>query len=116
MRKPITLVEVPPFERHAATCMTAEELDDFKGFIARHPEAGDRIPGTGGVRKVRWRSGSKGKRGGVRVVYYYHSDEIPLFLLTVYAKARKETLAAREKAELRELARMIVSHYTRKPL
>ncbi len=64
MARPITIVEVPPFERAAAATMTEAELDDFKEFIAWNPEAGVRIRGTGGVRKVRWATGDKGKSGG----------------------------------------------------
>ncbi len=112
--RPITLVEVPPFERLAVACMTGSELDDFKYYIALSPEAGARIRGTGGVRKVRWGAGGKGKSGGVRVIYYYHNAEIPLFLLTVYAKSRKQSLTGEEKARLRELARAIVATYRRR--
>ena len=109
--RPITLVEVPPFERLVAACMTENELDEFKYFIAVNPRAGARMQGTGGIRKVRWAVGGKGKSGGVRIIYYYHNDEIPLFLLTVYPKSRKQSLTAGEKARLRELARAIVATY-----
>ncbi len=111
MARPITIVEVPPFERTAAALMTEDELDSFKEFIAWSPEAGVRIRGTGGVRKVRWAIGGKGKSGGARVIYYYHSDEIPLFLLMAYAKSHKRSLNAAEKAELRWLARVLVGTY-----
>ncbi len=93
--------------------MTESELDGFKYFIASNPEAGNRIQGTGGIRKVRWAIGGKGKSGGARVIYYYHNDEIPLFLLTVYTKASKQSLTAKEKTELRKLAQSIVSTYRR---
>ncbi len=53
----ITIVEVPPFDRLAASCMTEDELDSFKYFIATNPDAGVRIQRTGGVRKVRWATG-----------------------------------------------------------
>jgi len=112
-RVPITIVEVPPFDRLASACMTERELDDFKSFIARNPLSGKRIRGAGGIRKVRWAVGAKGKSGGVRVIYYYHDDQIPLFLLSVYRKGRKDTLTAQEKATLRELARRIVAVYPR---
>ncbi len=111
MSRLITIVEIPPFGRLAAACMTESELDEFKYFIATNPAAGDRIRGTGGIRKVRWATGGKGKRGGVRVIYYYHSDEVPLFLLSAYPKARKDSLGAKETAKLGELARMIVATY-----
>lgn len=109
----VTIVEVPPFDRLAATCMTRDELDEFKYFIATNPEAGDLIQGTGGIRKVRWAASGRGKSGGVRVIYYYHSDEVPLFLLMAYAKSRKGSLTAAEKNKLRELARRIVEQYVK---
>jgi hypothetical protein len=73
-------------------------------FIAGDPEAGDLIPETGGVRKVRWSRSGTGKRGGVRVIYFYHNDERPLYLLMVYAKARRENLSSQEKDMVRNLA------------
>ena len=76
-------------------------------YIARNPEAGDVIPETGGVRKVRWGRAGAGKRGGARVIYFYYDDTRPLYLLLVYAKARKEDLSAGEKRAVRKLAAML---------
>ncbi len=111
VRKLITLVEVPPFGRKASACMTEAEIDDLKLFVAMNPEAGAKLRGSGGLRKVRWATGAKGKRGGVRVIYFYYDDSIPLFLMTVYPKADKASLSAKELAELRRLAEMIVNTY-----
>jgi hypothetical protein len=66
----------------------------FVNFIAGDPEAGDLNPETGGVRKVRWGRSGTGKRGGMRVIYFYHNDERPLYLLMVYAEARRENLSS----------------------
>ena len=110
-RRPITLVEVPPFPRQVAACLSEKDLDDFKFFIATHPRAGTRLRGTGGLRKLRWATGSRGKSGGVRVVYYYHDDSMPLFLLSVFAKSGRESLTAQERKCLRQLARQIVATY-----
>ena len=57
----------------------------FVTFIAANPEAGDVIPDTGGVRKVRWTRAGSGKRGGTRVIYFYYDAGRPLYLLLVYA-------------------------------
>ena len=76
-------------------------------YNARNPEAGDVIPEAGGVRKVRWGRAGAGKRGGARVIYFYHDDTRPLYLLLVYAKARKEDLSADEKRAVRKLAAML---------
>lgn len=65
------------------------------------------IPETGGVRKIRWARPGSGKRGGARVVYFYHNSTRPLYLLMVYAKARQENLTAEEKKAVRKLAEML---------
>ena len=61
------------------------EADALKTFLAFDPTVGVVMRGTGGVRKLRWAAGGKGKRGGARVIYYYHSGALPVFLVTVYA-------------------------------
>ena len=76
-------------------------------FIARTPEAGDVIPNTGGVRKLRWGRAGMGKRGGTRVIYFYHDANRPLYLLMVYAKAQREDLTPDEKRTARMLATIL---------
>ena len=111
----ITVVETRPFIEDAARCLQDDEREEFITYVARNPTAGVLIPGTGGVRKVRWRAGGRGKRGGTRVIYYYHSDRIPLFLLTAYAKSRQPDLAPAERAVMRRIVAEIVTHYTHRP-
>lgn len=79
--------------RQAENVWTEGERVGFIDFVARNPEAGDLIPETGGVRKIRWRRQGSGKRGGVRVIYFYHSANAPLFLLMIYAKAAREDVS-----------------------
>lgn len=71
--------------------------------LAAQPRAGDLIQGTGGIRKLRWARGGRGKSGGVRVIYYFHSDRIPLYLLTVFGKGEKADLGKGERNELAKL-------------
>jgi len=71
-RVPITVVEVDLFPAKAAEVWNDSERLEFISFIAQNPEAGHLIPGSGGVRKVRWSRAGAGKRGGVRVIYYFH--------------------------------------------
>src|SRR6266481_464448 len=85
LTKPITVAETPMFVRQAAEVWTNEERMAFVDYIARYPDAGDVVSDTGGVRKVRWSRQGSGKRGGVRVIYFYQDTDIPLFLLMVYA-------------------------------
>jgi len=101
--RPITVAETPLFVRQADDVWDVIERDEFVDFIARNPEVGDGIPDTGGVRKVRWRRAGTGKRGGVRVVYFYYDPDSPLYLLMVYAKAEREDMTPDEKKAVRKL-------------
>jgi hypothetical protein len=102
--KLVTVVETAVFVRQALELWDDAEREAFIDFIAWNPESGDLIPETGGVRKVRWTRRGSGKRGGTRVIYLYHRAERPLYLLMVYAKARKENLTPDEKRAVRRLA------------
>ncbi|MGA2292087.1 type II toxin-antitoxin system RelE/ParE family toxin [Bradyrhizobium sp.] len=106
-RRLITVAETPLFVRQADDVWDNDERTAFVNFIASNPEAGDVIPDTGGVRKVRWSRSGAGKRGGVRVIYYYHDASLPLYLLLVYAKARREDLTPDEKRMARKLAAIL---------
>jgi len=97
----ITVAETPLFVRQAEKVWSDSEREEFVGYIAANPKAGDVIPDTGGVRKVRWNRRGVGKRGGARVIYFYGDPGQPLYLLMVYAKARKEDLSAGEKRSIR---------------
>jgi hypothetical protein len=80
--------------------------------LALNPMAGDLIPGTGGVRKLRWGPEGRGKRGGARVIYFYHSPGIPLFALTAFAKNAQADLSGAERNEFRRLTKLLVESYT----
>lgn len=94
--------------------MSSDEKSAMMWFVAVHPEAGDRIPGTGGARKLRWAVGSRGKRSGVRVVYYYHDEFTPLFLLTVYKKGRKDDLTKAEQKALGSIIKSVRDQYSKR--
>ncbi len=104
---PLSVVETPQFVRQAADVWDDAERQEFVDYIARNPEAGDVIPDTGGIRKIRWRRQGMGKRGGVRVIYFYHNPVTPLFLLMVYAKAVREDVAPEAKKALAEFVARI---------
>ncbi len=103
----LTVVELPEFLRQASGMWSEEERSSFVDYIAANPTAGVVIEGAGGVRKVRWGREGMGKRGGVRIVYYYHDDEMPLFLVSVFTKTSKADLSAAEKVEARLLVRAL---------
>ncbi|WMT78269.1 type II toxin-antitoxin system RelE/ParE family toxin [Bradyrhizobium sp. Ash2021] len=108
-RRFITVAETPLFIRQSQDIWDDAEREAFIDFISRNPEEGDLIPETGGVRKIRWARPGSGKRGGARVVYFYHSGNRPLYLLMVYVKARQENLTAEEKKVVRKLAAILKS-------
>ncbi|MDQ7075291.1 MAG: type II toxin-antitoxin system RelE/ParE family toxin [Gammaproteobacteria bacterium] len=80
-------------------------------YLAAHPRSGVIMQGTGGIRKFRWASGSKGKSGGVRIVYYYHNETVPVFLLSVFGKSEQANLSKAERNELAKIMRILVKNY-----
>ena len=91
-----TVVETPTFSRQADKLFREDEKRELIDLLAASPLAGDEIPGTGGVRKLRFAASGRGKRGGSRVVYYYLDDTVPVYALLVYAKAAKTDLTPKE--------------------
>jgi len=91
--------------------MTEDERFAAISMIATDPQCGPRIEGGGGIRKVRFGVGGRGKRGGVRIVYYYHHAEVPIFLLTVFAKNEKSDLSRAELAALAKIATKLAENY-----
>jgi mRNA-degrading endonuclease RelE of RelBE toxin-antitoxin system len=87
-----TVVESSDFQKQAAVVWTEEERLAFVTWIALHPTAGDVIPGSKGARKVRWGSGTKGKRGGVRVIYFNLVEDDLIYLLAMYTKSECEEI------------------------
>ena len=108
---PMTVVETPFFVRKAAGLLAEEERLQLIAFVGANPEAGDVIPESGGVRKIRWAAKGRGKRGGIRVVYYFHNEAFPVFLLTVYSKNQKANLTKAERNELKTLVPSLVKTY-----
>jgi hypothetical protein len=107
----MTVVETPFFLRKAAGLLTDEEREHLIGFVGANAEVGAVVPESGGVRKLRWAVKGKGKRGGVRVIYYFRNDAFPVFLLTVYAKNQKANLTKAERNEMKALVPMLVKTY-----
>ncbi|MFZ0929113.1 MAG: hypothetical protein WAN11_10965 [Syntrophobacteraceae bacterium] len=89
-----TFIESSIFEREVPTYLDDDEYAALQAFLVVNPEAGNLIPGSGGVRKLRWKRPGRGKRGGVRVIYYVRYRPNELWLLTIYAKARHDNIPA----------------------
>ena len=104
-----TVAELPEFIRTADKLLSLVERQDLIQYLASHPRAGDLMEGTGGVRKLRWRRGDHGKSGGVRVIYYFHDERMPIYLLTLFAKGDRANLSKAERNELADLTGALVS-------
>lgn len=99
-----SVIETEVYLRDAKDAgMTEEERTAAVDLVAAHPEAGDVMQGTGGVRKARLAGRGKGKSGGYRIVHYYGGGDIPVFLLTVFGKGEKANLTQGERNTLRQL-------------
>lgn len=105
--RPITVAETQAFVRSAEKIWSEQELAELVDHLAHNPEAGDLIPGTGGVRKMRWGRSGSGKRGGARVIYFYYRPDCPLYLLLAYAKAQATDLTPDEKKAVSALAAVL---------
>jgi hypothetical protein len=104
-RRFITVAEVDPFPATAKRVgLTESARQEITLFLAYNTEVGDLIPGTGGLRKLRWAGMGKGKSGGYRVVYYFFNESVPLYLLAIYAKNERIDLTPQQKARLTDLA------------
>lgn len=82
-----TVIETPTFQKQAEKIWSEEQRLAFIDWIASNPLAGDVIPGADGARKVRWSIAGKGKRGGVRVIYFNLTEQGTVVLITLYQKA-----------------------------
>lgn len=113
---PITVVETHEFLSATKKLMHDAERTELVRYLAFNPTAGDVIPGTGGVRKLRWGLEGRGKRGGARVIYFFHDMEMPLYLFTAFAKNDREDLEQSEIKAYRKLSEILVEiHRRRRP-
>ena len=108
---PMTVVETEEFLRKAKPLMSDAEREDLGAYLGANPQAGKIVAKTGGVRKVRWGLAGRGKRCGARVIYYYHSERLPLFLLTAYPKNEKANLTQAERNAMKRLVQILVAGY-----
>src|SRR5438132_9783073 len=110
----ISVVETPEFLSATRKLVTDDERALLVDYLAYNPTSGDLIPGAGGIRKLRWGLEGRGKRGGARVIYFYHSMRLPLFALTAYAKNQRDDLTQDQRDEFRQLAKTIADTYAAK--
>ena len=106
-----TVVELPEFIRRAEKLLRNPERENLIRYLAANPEAGVLLQGTGGIRKLRWKREGTGKSGGVRVIYYFHSEQYPLFLLTLFGKSEKANISKAERNMLAKLTEELLATY-----
>ncbi|MFC3122938.1 type II toxin-antitoxin system RelE/ParE family toxin [Agaribacter flavus] len=109
-----TIVELPEYKKAVNKLLSDDENKFIIDYLAGNPKSGALIKGTGGVRKLRWAKDGSGKSGGVRIIYYYHNETIPLFLLTLFGKNQKENLSNSERNILFKLTSALVKAYESK--
>ena len=95
------IIETTVFTRQIARLMVDDHYRELQEVLIRNPDAGDVIPGSGGLRKLRWRLAGRGKRGGVRVIYYRSLSAEQIYMLYVYAKNEAEELSRDQLNTLR---------------
>ena len=96
-------IESLHFTQQLSNCLSDDSYAELQAFLCRQPDAGNLIRGSGGLRKLRWRAAGRGKRGGLRMIYYWRVDHERIYCLTLYAKNEVEDLSASEISVLRVL-------------
>lgn len=107
----ITVAETASFQRKIRTLLSEEERADLIAYLAEHPSAGALIQGTGGIRKLRWARQAGRKSDGIRVIYYYHNEFMPLYLLAAFGKNEKANISAAEKHLLAKAVQELVASW-----
>lgn len=97
-----SFIETKLFSRLVAEYISDEEYSNLQNALIKDPEAGDLIRGSGGVRKLRWGVAGRGKRGGIRVIYYARPRQGQIWMLTLYAKNVMESISANVLRQIKE--------------
>lgn len=108
---PITIAEMPSAAKDLDDTLSETEKERLIDWLALHPQAGEIIVGTNGVRKARWAYGAKGKSGGLRVIYYFRDLNMPIYIIAVYRKSEKLTISMREKQMISRLIDDLVRYW-----
>jgi hypothetical protein len=100
-----TFIESSIFERILPVYLDDDEYSELQQFLMQNSEVGELVPGSGGVRKVRWARPGMGKRGGLRIIYFVRYQPNEFWMLTLYAKAKREDIPAHILKQLLEAFR-----------
>lgn len=99
----MVFIETSLFTKYRSNYLDDEDYSSLQDYLIEQPEAGTLIQGTGGLRKLRWNMGTKGKRGGIRIIYYFELKKSHIYLMTLYSKNEMPDLSAKEKKLLKQL-------------
>ena len=100
----VEFIEAVAFTKYVYDYLSEDEYQGLQSFLLQYPESGKIVPGSGGLRKIRWAISGKGKSGGVRVIYYFKKQDDEIWLLTIYSKSEVENIPAHI---LRQIAKEI---------
>ncbi len=104
------LIETSVFTKQITTLLTDDEYGEFQSRLAANPQLGARIAGSGGIRKIRVAIGSRGKRGGARVIYYWAVAGDLILLLYAYTKNASADLTAKQVSQLARVVKEEFGH------
>lgn len=102
-------IETPVFTEALRRYLDDQQYRALQASLGLRPEQGPLIQGGAGARKLRWQTAGRGKRGGLRVIYYWAAEEMCFYMLYLYAKNEQGDLTARQ---VRQLARLIREEFT----
>ena len=97
------IIETPIFTRRIQAILSDEEYRLLQIHLVNKPDVGKAIPGSGGLRKLRWSAGGHGKRGGIRVVYYWFMSKDTILLLFAYSKSEQDDLTPKQLKQLKKV-------------
>lgn len=103
--KTMVFVETPTFTRLITMLLGDDEYSKLQEELVKRPDAGDLIKNGGGIRKFRWKRGGMGKSGGMRVIYYWLTEDDRILMLVAYPKSAKDSLTDKETALLHKLVK-----------
>ena len=99
----MVIAETSVFTRQVQAIIDDDDYRRLQSILVIRPDAGDLIPGSGGLRKIRWSAPGRGKRGGVRVIYYWAVKQDRILMLLIYAKSEQDNLTAEQLKILRRI-------------
>jgi hypothetical protein len=98
----LTFIETPLFQAACERYLSDDEYAELQGFLCDQPDAGRVVPGSGGVRKLRWNTADRGKQGGLRVLYYLRLAADQIVMVMMYSKNVRENVPARLLRQIKE--------------